>query len=119
MTLKQKQNFAKARKNIENDSRRKRMRFSIKMANKILFCLIATIGVGYVVSINDLAIKGFVLQELKTESQELRVENNEIELAIMVLESYDSIEKRAQDLSMVKVGKIDYITVTGGSVARK
>jgi len=119
MTLKQKQNFAKARKNNGRESRKRRGQFNFGLANKFLFCLIAIVGVYYVVSINDLAIKGFVLQELKTETKSLQGKNNQMELAIMELESYEAIEKRAQDLSMVKVGKIDYITITGGSVARK
>ena len=119
MTLKQKQNFTKARKNKGRESRKRRGCFNFELANKFIFCLIAVVGVYYVVSINDLAIKGFVLQELKTDAKVLQIENNQMELAVMELESYDSIEKRAKELSMVKVGKIDYITITGGSVAKK
>jgi len=46
-------------------------------------------------------------------------ENNQTELAIMKFESYENIEKRAKEMNMVKVGKIDYITISEKTVARK
>ncbi len=35
------------------------------------------------------------------------------------LESYENIAKRAEELKMVKVDKIDYITIVDGVVAKK
>lgn len=120
MTLKEKQNFTKAMRGERGaSSRKKKRKINFDIVNKCLFCLIISMGVYYVVSINDLAIKGFVLQELKTEVQDLSDENTQMQLSVMKLESYENIEKRAQELNMVKVGKIDYITVNGSSVAKK
>ncbi len=73
----------------------------------------------YVVSINDLAIKGFVLRDKKVQVDNLLEDNNQTELAIAKFESYENIEKRAKEMNMVKVGKIDYISVSGKTVARK
>jgi len=119
MTLKEKQNFTKAMRKDKKGVRTKRKKLNFAIVNKFLFCLLLIMGVYYVVSINDLAIKGFVLQELKSEVQDLHQENTQIQLAVMKLESYDNIEKRAQELNMVKVGKIDYITINNSSVAKK
>jgi cell division protein FtsB len=119
MTLREKQNFTKAMRKEKDGVSKKRRKFNFEILNKCLFCLILSMGVYYVVSINDLAIKGFVLQELKSEVQDLKEDNTQIQLAVMKLESYENIEKRAQELNMVKVGKIDYITVNNSSVAKK
>lgn len=119
MTLKEKQNFTKAMRGEKRESRKKKRKINFEIINKFLFCLIITMGVYYVVSINDLAIKGFVLQELKAEAQGLSDDNTQMQLAVMKLESYENIEKRAQELNMVKVGKIDYITVNDSSVAKR
>lgn len=119
MTLKEKQNFTQAMRGERGTSRKKRKKINFGIINKCLLCLMITMGVYYVVSINDLAIKGFVLQELRSEVQDLSEENTQMKLSVMNLESYENIEKRAQELNMVKVGKIDYITVNGSSVAKK
>ena len=75
--------------------------------------------VGFVININDLSIKAFVLRDLRIEASGLVQENEEIELMVMRLESYDHIAKRAQDLNMVSVESIDYIDVVDTNVAKK
>jgi len=117
MTLNQKQNFAQAK--INKDSEKVRRGINLKLVNRLLMALIAITGVYYVVSINDLAIKGFVLRDTKNAVQKYQDDNNQMELAIMKLESYDNIEKRALSMNMVKVSKIDYINVQGRTVAMK
>ena len=49
----------------------------------------------------------------------LQAENQQIELAITKLQSYDNIEIKAQEMKMVKVDKIDYITVNDLAVAKR
>lgn len=89
------------------------------LANKFLLLLIIILGVSYVVGVNDLSIKGFVLKELKVSRDVLNSENTDMELKITDLESYENISNRADELKMVKVDKIDYITVFDESFARK
>lgn len=115
MTQKQKDSYQEKAKN----KTKKLFKIRFKIVNKFLFCLIILMGVYYIVSVNDLSIKGFVLQDLKKQSATLVEQNNSLELAIMKLESFDNIEKKAQEMNMVKIGKIDYITITGGALAKK
>jgi hypothetical protein len=75
--------------------------------------------VAFVVNINNLSIKAFVLRDLRVEASSLVRENEEIELMVMRLESYDHIVKRAQDLNMVRVDTIDYIDLVDTQVAIK
>ena len=87
--------------------------------NKLLCILVICSGISFVAGINDLSIKGFVLQELKSKVTELKNENKNIELTATELESYENIHRRAEDLKMVKVDKIDYVMVVNDVVAMK
>ena len=69
------------------------------------------------VCVNDIAIKGFVIKDLKVKIAELSEENKGIELKIYDLKSLEGISARALEMKMVKVDKIDYITVINGDVA--
>lgn len=118
--------MAKKQNNLRVKTKTKRMKRlsvdrSAKFAylNKFLFAMAVICGIFFVVSINDLSIKGFVLQDLKLEVNELSSENRNIELQVMELESFDSIAKRANDMKMVRVDKIDYISVNNEDVAMK
>jgi cell division protein FtsB len=91
----------------------------LMILNKFLFVVIFISGIYFVATINDLSIKGFVLQDLKKQVNNLSSENRNIELQIMELESFDSIAKRASDMKMVRVDKIDYISVVKENVAMK
>ncbi len=89
----------------------------LSLINKSIFSLIIILGVYFVFGVNDLSIKGFVLQEVKNEVSRYEDQNRELELKVMELESYENLSKRAVELNMVKVGKVDYISVENGVVA--
>ena len=89
----------------------------MSLINKSIFSLIIILGVYFVFGVNDLSIKGFVLQEVKNEVSRYEDQNRELELKVMELESYENLSKRAVELNMVKVGKVDYISVENGVVA--
>ena len=81
--------------------------------------LIIFSGISFVVSINNLAIKGFILEDLKKEVNNLKVENENIGLQAAQLKSYDNVAAKAEELKMVKVDKIDYIKINEETVAKK
>ena len=104
---------------ILNSRKMKRNILSWRLFNKIVISLAVLSGLSYVVVVNDLAIKGIVLEELKKETIRQNNLTNNQELAIMEMESYDNINKRAKDMKMVKVDKIDYIIINNDGVAKK
>jgi len=109
----------KCRNNFNNVKRKeRRVRLNV-MFNKFLASIILLIVVYFVASINDLAIKGFVLRDLKSYENNLLEENKDMELKIMTMESYDNIDKRARGLKMVKVDDVNYIEIVDGAVAKK
>lgn len=91
----------------------------IMIANRIMLTFIIVLGVSYMLSVNDLSIKGFVLNDLKAQINDLEKEGGAIEAQVAQLESNSAINTRAQQLAMVRVDKIEYITLTDGKVAKK
>ncbi len=85
----------------------------------MLACMIFVACIAYIVTINDLSIKGFILQDLKGQISQLEVDNEQYELSAMNLESYELINERAQKLGMVKVDDIKYVSVIDPAVAVK
>ena len=79
--------------------------------------MIFVVCIGYIATINDLSIKGFILQDLRSNISQLEIDNEQYELKAMNLESYELINERAQKLGMVKVDDIKYVSVIDGSVA--
>lgn len=92
---------------------------SIKFINRILILLIIVEGIYYMASINDLIVKGFKLQELKTNSSNLANENRNTNIQITSLKSYNSLVERVEKLNMVRAADIDYIKVDKGELAIK
>jgi len=123
MTLTQKLNINNLRNqktgSSENRKNKKRIKKIYPLLSRTLIVLIILSGIAFVASINDLSIKGFVLAELKNDLANLQEENEKIELSVMALESYESINERASNLKMVRVDAIDYITTTDEAVAKR
>jgi len=109
----------KKQKKIKKSGTKKDNSVVSSFINKLLLVIIIFSGISFVISINDLSIKGFVLEELKEEVYNLSVENKNIELLAMELESFENISKRAEELKMVKVDAIEYIKLSDEAVAKK
>lgn len=93
--------------------------FNLRNFNKVLFIFIILLGIFYIAGANDLAIKGFVLNDLKRQSAKMADENERLELKIMALSSYSAISEKINKLKMVAVGEINYINGSNGIVAKK
>lgn len=91
----------------------------IAYGNKAVAILVVVFFVGYLFTVNDLAVKGIVLNDLKTKFDELSQENQSIELQSANLAANSTIDNRAQQLAMVKVDKVDYINIPDDKVARR
>lgn len=118
MTVKQKQKYRSSHHKSRKKNRSSKERY-FGLANKLIAVLIIASSVYYIISINDISIKGFVLEDLKHQASELAGINEEAELRAMALQSYEAIDLRAEELKMVKVDRIDYITVSEEAMALK
>jgi hypothetical protein len=82
---------------------------NFKFVNTFLFILIGAGLVYYVAGVNDLVVKGFLLQELKSSSVSLERENNNFNTYITSLKSYSSLSERVKKTDMIEIGRVDYI----------
>ncbi|MCX6798290.1 MAG: hypothetical protein NTX66_03730 [Candidatus Falkowbacteria bacterium] len=94
-------------------------RLNLKVINMALFSLLIVFGLGYIVCINDLTVKGFALERLKNQANALASDNQEIESKMMAMQSYNNLINKVKDLNMVAVGEVDYLTVNNTMVAKK
>jgi len=97
----------------------KKSLFSFKNLNKLLFLVIIILGLYYVVGANDLAIKGYVLSDLKQQRNKLAEANKNEELKAMTISSYNNISQKINNLNMVAVGSVNYINGSVAAVAKK
>ncbi|HTX86599.1 MAG TPA: hypothetical protein VMC41_00850 [Candidatus Nanoarchaeia archaeon] len=87
---------------------------NIRTLNLALVAVIVAGGLYYVTGINDLVVKGFILQQLKTKVALLSEENQNLNVATASLKSYGNLAKRVADLKMVPVDNVDYLKVDAG-----
>lgn len=100
-------------------NRRQAKRLNLRTINIALFVVIITLGLAYVICVNDLTVKGFALKEMKSQADYLASENQEIEAKVMAMQSYNSLISKVKDLNMVAVDEVDYLTVSNTIVAKK
>lgn len=108
--------------NIQNKYQNKnkiKINFNLSLFNKFLSILAVGVLISLVICVNDLSIQSFILKNLKNKSLQLKEENSKLELLATNLKSFENIDKKAQEMKMVKVDKINYITLTDGAVAKK
>lgn len=125
MTQTQKQNYQLTKNTFSDEvegriqSKKKNYLDYVKLLNKVIIFFIIFNAAYFVMNVNDLSIKGFVLNSQKAKVFKLTEENKALELEITKLSSLNNVEKRALEMNLVKVDKIDYIEVKDGAVAMK
>ncbi len=95
------------------------IRISLKLVNSFFMAAALVLGTYYLISVNDLSVKGFVLKELKSEVSLLESENIELQNRVSSLQSYDSVLTRINSLGMVAVGDMQYISKGQMAVAKR
>jgi len=125
MTQTQKQNYQLTKNTFQEEfegrpqNKKRDYLDYVKLLNKVIIFFIIFNAVYFVMNVNDLSIKGFVLNSQKAKVFKLTEENKSLELEITKLSALSNVEKRAQEMKLVKVDKIDYIEVNDGAVAMK
>lgn len=107
--------YYKERQKIHTAKRGLNLRFF----NAILFLVVFGLGFAYLISVSDLTVKGFVLQELRAEVAALAEERLSYKEKIDALQSYYVLSERAKSLDMVAISDIEYIQAGSHIVAKK
>ena len=82
-------------------------------------CVLLTVlafSLVYLIQVNTLATKGYAIKELKHSIALQKKENDRIGLDIIEAQSIQNLQKKIDDLKLVRSERIDYI-VPGASVA--
>lgn len=97
----------------------KRQSFNLKYFNAALFISLAGLGVFYLVLINDLTVRGFSLQNLNSRAAKLASINMSNQEQVNVAQSYLSLKDRLQNLNLVAVDNVEYLSAHDLTVAKK
>ncbi|NCB20420.1 MAG: hypothetical protein EOM88_00635 [Clostridia bacterium] len=97
---------------IKNNNLRKAINIFLGSACVIL-------GFAYLVQINNLAVKGFALKELRVQASTLAEENEDLHARALSLQSYGTLSPRLRNLNMVAVEEIIYLNSDSLMVAKK
>ncbi|NTU98719.1 hypothetical protein HGA64_01790 [Candidatus Falkowbacteria bacterium] len=79
--------------------------------NRILFASFIVCSIAYLIGVNDLSIKNYMLLDERRRAKNVRTEINQLEVKVMSKGSLINNTPRINDLQMVKVDQIKYINV--------
>jgi len=97
-----------------------RKRINAQLVNRALLAVVVVMGVYYFTGVNDLAVKGFTMQELSRELNSLTEENKDLTNTSLALKSFDNVNDRIKNLGMVAVGSnVDYVSAGASLVAKR
>jgi len=92
---------------------------NLRFVNAILLSLILVVGTIQLVTVNDLAVKGFAIRELKIEGAKLESQVLDREAQVMKLQAHQELNSQINNLNMVAVGEVEYLTVNDNNTLAK
>lgn len=93
-------------------------RKQLRPSTLILGVVILGAAVLYLVQVNGLATKGYVIQDLERSAYELRERNRSLEAQVLHLQSFRQVSTRVDALEMVHPQRVDYVNPSQGVAAR-
>lgn len=86
-----------------------------KCAACALILTILLCGCSYVFITNNIAAKGYTIQNLTKQSNELNSINKSLQVEVSNLKSISALGEKSEDLEMIKAQKIDYVSLPKSS----
>ncbi|RMD59746.1 hypothetical protein D6821_00490 [Candidatus Parcubacteria bacterium] len=119
MTAKQKENLPFTSPAFEQRKRFRLPAINFRALNFVLLLILIGGGIYYIIGINELSVRGFIVNQLNQEVKALEEKHNQLEERVTELKSYVKLEERIKATQMVKVDKIEYLDSEAGAVAYK
>jgi len=85
----------------------------------MLAVLSLAIFVVYLIAINSLSVTGFAIADYKTRLDDLKRDNQNLEVKISSLSSYDYLQNKIAGLNLVASNDIKYINPISQTMAKK
>lgn len=86
------------------------LKINLKIANRVLIVSLVVSFVWYLASVNNLAVKSFVIKDLKTNVSEVASANKDLEAQVTALSSYQYLNQKVSDLKFVPAGEVKYLS---------
>ena len=96
---------------IENRQSKKTKKFLIY----VLIFAIFVCGLSYLFVANSIVAKGYEIQKLIKQTNELNSLNKNLQVEVSNLKSINFLGAKTNDLEMIKAQKIDYVSLPGSS----
>ncbi len=95
------------------------LKINLKVVNRILVVSLVVSFVWYLASVNSLAVKSFVIKDLKASVSEVVSANKNLEAQVTALSSYQYLNEKVSALEFVPAGEIKYLTASNQLLAKK
>lgn len=105
--------------NCYSKKKQKACFFTLKKINISLFLLLLIVSISYVILANSITVKGFELNDLRSQLSYLNEENRTLETNLMAMKAYGNIYSQVENLNMVAIENIAYINHLDLSVAKR
>lgn len=83
----------------------------------IIFSFLVIFSLAYFWQVTSLSIKGFQIKNLDKQIQQLKKDNQKLELEITVEEAMMNVDARIKSLNLVAVQKVEYLNAVSPVVA--
>lgn len=91
----------------------------LERAKILIFVLLIISGLAYFWQINSLSTRGFKIKELEKDIQQLKSDNQKLELEVTNEQSMFNLDEQIKSLNMVELTQVEYLRPTGPAVAVK
>ncbi len=95
------------------------LRINLRAINNFLIGAMVISFLAFLIGNNDLAVKSFVLKDLKTKLSEVSLQNKELEIKVTALSSYQHISQRGNELKFVPATDVHYLPVNNQALAKR
>ncbi len=93
--------------------------FSMNKLNSVLLLTFGLFAVLYLVQVNVLATKGYAIKDLEKKIALQKKENERFQMKIIEAQSIGRIQKKIEDMKLVRSEQIDYLTSSARTVAAR
>ena len=89
------------------------------IGNYIIIGLVMLVGLSYLIFVNKVATDGYQVKALTEKVEQLNDQNKKLELESSNLKSMISVSQVSQNLQLVSINDMDYLSTSTGAVAYK
>ena len=92
---------------------------NISIGHVVLLLALVSFGVVYLAQVNALAAKSYKIKELENNVLRMQEQSQKLDVEIAYWRSMTSLSERLENIDMIPVGSVDYVTLTSSTVAKR